>query len=351
MPLILSLVCSSCVSDPAHPADDDLVGDFSHGVLIVNEGLWRQDNSTLTYHDPATNRTVQDYFGKRNPGLRLGDTGNDIVVWNHRAYIVVSTSRTIEVLDLPSGTWAGRIRFPESAELRYMAIGDDSTGFVSTRDDELVQFDPLTFQAGRRISVGPAPEGVAVADGRVFVANSALGRLRQDEPLANTLSVIDPSGKEPTRQLSVGNNPWTIHFMPGTDRLYVLSRPLYPDSVGALVEIDPKNIREIRRWTIINPNPMEMAFDNSNNIAYVLGSQGVMKIILAEGASNPEIFIRSAPHDVGGFFDIGVSPQGAIYVSDARQYTTPGNVLVFSPQGEMLGRFESGLNPGAFGFY
>ncbi len=349
--ILLVILVSGCVSDPGKSEQNDLTGDFSHGILIVNEGLWRQDNSTLTYHNPQTEKVVQDYFGKRNPGLRIGDTGNDIVVRNDRAYIVVSTSRTVEILDLPSGTSAGRVVFPGVGELRYMTIVDDTTAFVTTRDDDIIRFNPASQTVGEHMAVGPSPEGIAYAAGKIFVANSALGALRQEEPKANTVSVIDVSAGIEIAAPEFGHNPWTLHYHPSLGMVYLLSRPLYPDSVGALVEIDPVTVTETRRWEIINSGPAEMAFNNSERIAYVLGSEGVLKIDLNKSRDIPALIASARSNNTRAFFDIGISPAGDIYVSDARLYTTPGSVLVFTPEGRFIRRFQSGLNPGAFGFY
>ena len=99
---LIGIIVSGCVSDPVvsglPPSSDDSV----HGVFVVNEGLRRQDNSTLTFYDPNENVAVQDYFAVKNPGLRLGDTGNDILIDGDKAYVTMTESHNIEVMALPS---------------------------------------------------------------------------------------------------------------------------------------------------------------------------------------------------------------------------------------------------------
>ena len=98
LPCFMALLVGGCIADPVSGPLPDTVNAV-RGVLVVNEGLWRQDNSTLTFYDPATRTAVQDYFAVRNPGLRIGDTGNDIVVAGSRAYITMTESQNIEVFD------------------------------------------------------------------------------------------------------------------------------------------------------------------------------------------------------------------------------------------------------------
>lgn len=345
------LLLSGCVADPEGGEPDPLTGDFSHGVLIVNEGLWRQDNSTLTYHNPTTGKTENNYFARRNPGLRIGDTGNDLVIWKNHAFIVASTSRTIEVLNLPSGVSAGRIYFPNNAELRMMTIADDSSAWVTTYDDRIVEFNPTTLQpTGRSFPVGPAPEGIAWAHGRLFVANSSQGRLRATEPKSWSVSVINPSTGTEESSLQFGPNPWAIHYLPLTDRIYLLTRPLYPDSVGGLIEINPTDLNSERRWQFINSGPMEIAFDDARGVAYLLVNSGVARLPLWGNIDSATTILPRSVFS-GNPFDLGVSPDGKIYVADVRQFTTTAEIVVADTTGAVVSRFIGGLNPGAFGFY
>ncbi|MCC7438409.1 MAG: hypothetical protein IT211_07905 [Armatimonadetes bacterium] len=349
--ILLGWLLVSCVADPEAGENDPLVGDFSHGVLVLNEGLWRQDNSTLTYHNPTTGATENNYFTRRNPGLRIGDTGNDLVIWKNRAFIVASTSRTIEVMELPSGKSAGRIRFPESAELRMMAVANDSLAWVTTYDDRVVEFNPTTLQrTGRSFPVGPAPEGIAWAHGRLFVANSSQGRLRATEPKSWSVSVLNPATGGEEAALQFGSNPWSLHYLPATSRIYLLTRPLYPDSVGGLVEINPTTLAEERRWEVINPGPMEVAFDDARGVAYLLSGGGVVRLPLRQNSGPAAIII---PRSVfrGSPFDLGFSPDGKVYVADVQQFTTSAEIVVADTSGVIVSRFAGGLNPGAFGFY
>ena len=68
------------------------------GWLVLNEGLFQQNNSTLSYYNTSNQSvTQQTFFNVNNRGL--GDTGNDMVRYGSKIYIAVNVSGTIEVID------------------------------------------------------------------------------------------------------------------------------------------------------------------------------------------------------------------------------------------------------------
>jgi DNA-binding beta-propeller fold protein YncE len=350
--LAILAAAAGCVEDPPVTPPGDINGDSLRGVLVVNEGLQGQDNSTLTFHDPATGETVQDFFARRNPGLRLGDTGNDIDIRNDRAYIVVSRSQNIEVLELPSGRSLGRIRIG-GGDPRKLAIVDDSTGFVTLFSDEVVRVDLRRFTVGARAPVGPAPEGLAAIAGRVFVANSGMGFLRQREPKAGTVSVLDARTGGETALLHPGPNPQSL--LADTARGLVLVQYGMPDadSLGGVVAYDALTLAEVRRWSVRGAGVAgEMALDAERGLLYVVDGEGSLVRIAVSSPAGPQRFLLQSPPSRLGFYGVGVSPtDGAIYASYVTSYVLPGAVIVYERDGRLRGRFDAGLNPSSFGFF
>lgn len=337
-----------CVSDPQLPVDGGRIDSTAAGVLVVNEGVWFQDNSTLTFHDPETGTTVQDFFRARNPGMRLGDLGNSIHIAAGRAYIPVTTSQTVEMLELPSGRSAGRLSLPPRSDPRQVVVVDSVTAFVSClNDDSAIRFDPSTAAITGRVAVGPAPEGLCHAAGRIFVANSGYGVLRQSEPGASTLSVIDIDLGQEIDRLPVGTNPRDLLASARTGRIYVLYG--LPGEPGGVAEVDPVALRVERQWPI--DNTLEMALDDPAGAIYVIGADdGVWQIDLNDPAGGPLLLLASAGLADAGFYSVGTdTARGEIYIGFSSGFTTPGEVLVLGRDGAVRRRFPAGLNPGSFG--
>lgn len=348
----IAMTIMGCVADPSltPPASIDTVS--LRGVLVVNEGLRFQDNSTLTLYDPKSRSAVQDFFARQNPGMRIGDTGNGIVVWKGRAYVVVTTSQNIEVIDLPSGKSVGRIRIGHG-DPRKLAIVDDSTAYVTLLSDEVVRVDPQSFVVGPRTSVGPAPEGIAAIGGQLFVANSGYGFLRRNEPKAATVSVIDARSGTETAVLVPGPNPVAVHADTVRGRVYVLYGMPHADSTGGVVAFDASTLEEVARWSIPGAGVAgEMALDSRLGRLYVVDGGGDLSRIDVASVAPAERFVAGGPPSRLGYYGIGVSPvDGTIYASYVTNYSLPGLVVVIDQDGRVRDRFDAGLNPSSFGFY
>lgn len=345
--LIALLAVAGCIPDPVvpEPASPDL--HIASGALIINEGIWRQDNATLTAYDPAAGTAVQDYFPLKNPGRRLGDIANSVTVYGGRAYIAVSTSLNIEVVDPVSGISAGRIHLSAGNEPRHIAFADTRHGYVTTLLDSVFEFDPVSLAVLRGFPAGPAPEGAAAAHGRLFVANSGFGYYRQEEPKAGTLGVYDLASGREEHLIPVGPNPRTLRYLPLNDRLYVVYGLAL--SGGGVLELDPVSLQPLRRWQIMDPRGMTL--DERGGIAYVVGPEGVTRIDLLADAPASETFVPAAEWPGTIFHSAGVAPDGALYIGAVRSYTTPGEVLIFNRDGSRRTRFPTGLNPKDYAFF
>lgn len=342
--LIVATLVASCVADPLPPSTPD-VGGAVTGVLVVNEGVWRQDNATLTLYDPATGIATQDYFALRNPGLRLGDVANSIAVREGRAYVAVSTSRTVEVFDCDSGVSLGRVRLPAGNEPRQIAFAGTSA-FVSCFGDSVAQFDVRTLNLVRTFAAGPAPEGIAVFGGRLFVAISGYGFYRQHEPMAGTVQVFDVVGGGRIGAIEIGPNPRPMIADTARGLLYVLYG--LPDSLGGIAEIDARAMMVVRRWPL--ENTREMALDLRGRIAYATTGQGVMRIDLNDTLTAATVLVAGSQWPGRIFYSLAAAPSGALYLATLTSYTLPGEVLVFEA-GTLTRRFPCGVNPGDIGFY
>src|SRR5690348_15038355 len=92
----LSLILVSCHKDKNNPAPAAVSA--TNGIYILNQGLFNDNNSTLSYYDYTSKQVNSDVFTSVN-ARGLGDTGNDIEIYGSKMYIVVNVSSTIEIVD------------------------------------------------------------------------------------------------------------------------------------------------------------------------------------------------------------------------------------------------------------
>lgn len=348
--IILPLILAACVSDPITPVIPPVVTPGTNGVLIINEGVWGQDNGTLTLYNPTTKQAAAgDYFTAANPTLRLGDVANSITTWNGRGYIAVTGSRTVEMIEMKSGLWRGRLRLANVNQPRLVVIIDSSTACVTTLADSVIVFNPLTMERIRSFPTGPAPEGIAFAAGKIFVANSGFGTLRQNEPRAGTLSVFDPDDGRETASITTGPNPRIVRYLASVGHLFVGYG--LADSLGGLLEIDPLTATILHRWEL--PNLLDVAFDERLGRAYALAGNNVVRVDIKNSGSLPETILRSETWPGSIFYSIGVSPaSGDICIGKTEGYSPkPAEVVVADGDGRVKLRFACGIYPGDVGFY
>lgn len=77
-------------------------------IIVLNEGSWGGNNAGVSRVNASTATASVNYFEDAN-GRGLGDVAQDIIIANGKAYITVSFSNSIEVMDVATGK---STRFP-----------------------------------------------------------------------------------------------------------------------------------------------------------------------------------------------------------------------------------------------
>lgn len=345
----LSLVLS-CVPTPTQP-DNPTVVLVPDGTYVVCEGLWRQNNATVSYINPA-GVVIRDAVSAVNPGLQLGDTASDILVENDTMWVVVNTSKSIEKFQMSTGKWLGRQYRTDNREPYRICRLNDSIAIVSNLyDDSISELNLRTMQERiQRITVGPAPEGVAVLENRVFVANSGLGDYRSSEPDAGTMYVLNNIDYTRISVVKGLPNIASIRTDATTNRVWASYRNLTSlrDSLGGVVCLHPISLQIIGHWRFASPR--SIVLDPANGNLYVLHTNGISRINRTTTEIEHIVEYQSGNgNDVWYSLDYNSKTQ-ELWVGNARSYVTDGQAIVFSTTGKEVARYDVGLNPTAFGF-
>ena len=101
---------AGCIRQPSAPVYNQTLAPATNGAYILCEGIWGSDNSSLDRYDFYSKSITNNFYNLANPGLRLGDLAEDIVIWKSTAFITVTTAKTIEVIDVFTGKSKGRIK-------------------------------------------------------------------------------------------------------------------------------------------------------------------------------------------------------------------------------------------------
>jgi hypothetical protein len=349
--ILIVVVLQGCIQEPTEPGKDDKVFERASSVFILCEGNWGMDNSVLMKYDIESENAVQDFFAVANPGLKLGDIANDIVLHDSTALIAVTTARTVEVINATTGKSSGRIIFDRESAPRRIAIINDSLAAVTDlyrHSIAIINYRSLLIVADK-ISVGPAPEGIAYYDGLLFVVNSGYGDYLADRPKAGTVSLVSVESLSEVGNFVVGPNPIEILIDKTRNKFYVSYKnlPSRKDSLGGIVEYSLLNMAELRR---VRTDVRSMVLTRSGDSLVFATKRGVEFINLKEDFKPDLLIQNNTPSDI--WYSVACDAVGTIWVGNAKNHMIKGDVLVYAiDKQNPIKKIPAGCNPGKILFF
>lgn len=341
---ILLTVLFACKKDKP---DEVVVTELKNGMLVLCEGLFQQNNASLSWVNTLTDEVNTDFFTVQNNRM-MGDTGNDMKLYGGKIYIVVNNSNTIEVLSKSNGKSIKQISMVDGVvgkQPRSIAFYG-SNAYITCYDGFVDVLDTASLTITQRIQVGANPEGLAISNGKLFVANS--GGL--NSIVDSTVSVIDLATYSEITKITVGKNPGSVKLDAQGD-VYVIARGNYGTIPSRMVKLN----------TVSNSVDQTFSFDASGMermnhyflISFYNYSTETSEIRLfntqTESIENNS-FINTST--ITTLYGIQYNPQNdKIYCLDAMNYTNTGYVRQYSASGVFEKSYHVGLNPNKILFY
>jgi YVTN family beta-propeller protein len=318
------------------------------GLYILSEGI-NQAKTTLTYYNLATNTPTTDFYAITN-GSGLGDTGNDMIVYGSKMYIVVHISSVVQVVDAATVKSIQRIEFKTGTgaprQPRY-AVGYKNKVLVSSYDGTVAVIDTTSLTVEKFITVGKNPEQMAISGDKLVVSNSGgLSYPRVD----STVSVIDLNSFTEIRKVTVGANPGSV-VADDAGNVYVSCRGIL-NSTYTMDSIKPKLVKmSVASYAITKSADTtvgKMKF--YNGAIYATGGYGLSKVRVLNtidfGQKSPSFVTDGTAITTPYGIDIDAET-GDVYVTDAKDYVSSGQVFCFDKDGKRKYSFSvtPGVNP------
>ena len=225
-------VMTSCSDDNDGP--ETYLQVYSTGAYVVNSGNMSSNiESSLTAIDYASSTATQNVFKTAN-GRSLGNIANDGIVYGDKIYLAVDQSNTIWVIDKNTKQSIKQIKTTEllgnaeGVEPRHISA-DGGKVYFTTYGGYVAAVDTTSFALQKKWQVGSYPEGLVIAHGNIYVANSNYGKG------GGNISCINLSNDNvETKNIEGVNNPTSIYYAAGL--LYVLDNQYYDASWNAYGE-------------------------------------------------------------------------------------------------------------------
>lgn len=349
-------------------------------IILLNEGNWQTDNGRMTYFENG--RIVSNEWFREINGIKLGDTPNDIIQINDDLIaIAINWSNIVQFITPEGKAVAATEDVPNNRKLasdgRYVYIS--SYGHECKVGDRFETFtrgyvakiDITDFKVVDAVEVGWEPEGIALYDGKLFVANTGGYAFNENHDYETTVSVIDAATMKIVRTVDTGiinlygkmsqsgrylciNSPGDYYDIPACCMVFDCRAALdgRPDnecftrldyaSTYSTVTTDGKFFAVGSRFSYYT---MEYTFNYITiDPALVMasgGSAGVEESM--PGTMMNDIKKMTQP------YGIYVNPYtGYMYATDAGEFVAGGALYQWDPQGHLVGTWGVYINPAHF---
>ena len=366
--LILLASLSACRTiEPVTPSEPTSVGSEDAGDIagffLLNEGNMGSNKCTLDYYDYASGIYRKNIYAERNPGVvqELGDVGNDMGIYGNKLWAVVNCSNLVEVMDASTARHISQISIPNC---RYLAF-KDGYAYVSSyagpveidpnyRLGYVARIDTTTLQVKDTCVVGYQPEEMVIVGDKLYVANSGGYRVPDYD---HTVSVIDLSTFKEIKKIDVAPNLHRLE-LDAYGYLWVSSRGDYYDIPPMTYIIDTRFDEVVECMELLAATDMTLCGDSlyvySNAWSYITQTSDVNYAIV--NVKTRQVVTRRFITDgtdaqFQNPYGIAVNPNTReIFVTDARDYITPGKVYCYSPEGRLKWSANTGDIPSRFVF-
>ncbi|MGY3212742.1 YncE family protein [Mucilaginibacter sp. HD30] len=316
----------------------------TQGVYVLNQGNFTNTNSTLTYYDYLAKTTSPDIYQSAN-GKKIGDTGNDVGIYGSKMYLVMNGSNLVTVANAKTAVLTKQITI---ASPRFVVFYDKSA-FVTSYNGTVSVIDTATLAITKTITVGRAPEQMAISNGKLYVANS--GGL--DYPnFDKTVSVIDLNTLTETKKITVTDNPISL-AADAYNNVYVLSLGNY---AATSPSVDPGLTIINTSTDVVKSKPAVSVGYNIPIIVqgdYVYFPTADNKITMFNAktqAFEKANFITDGTVITNPFAIAFDNLTKNIFVADAKDYKSNGTLTAFDATGKKVYTVTTGINPGKIAF-
>jgi DNA-binding beta-propeller fold protein YncE len=367
--IVVFLLIFACRKDPEiFPPEVEHPGEPEHTAVrrfyLLNEGNMGSNKCTLDYYDCDSGAYHRNIYANANPNVpkELGDVGNDLAIYGSKLYAVISCSNKIEVMDAATAKRIGQINIPNCRNITFyngFAYVTSYAGPVEINPEYqqvgfVAQIDTASLQIVNKCLVGMQPDGLAIANGKIFVANSG-GYLTPN--YENTVSVIDVASFKELQRIKVALN---LHRVCADKHgnIWVNTRGDYSHTSSKLYCIN-SNTEQLTDSVNIAVSNFHLDEDHlyiigvawnqetmNNEVSYskvdVVSKQMISRNFISDGTG---AMIKTP-------YGITVHPfTKDIYITDAKNYVNPGALYCYDKDGKQKWNVRTGDIPAHFAFY
>lgn len=354
--VLIATGMAACSNDdePKWDDTDSKVELPAQRMFVLNQGIWNSNNATLSLINPdIPSQSIDDIFQLQN-GVRLGDTGQQVVEEDGEMFVAMATSNYLLKLN-SAAVEEGRLSFVNDPDLtagiRYIAA-EDGYVFATFYGGYLLKINARTMTIDKKVKTPAANlEGIAIADDKIYVSDayemvygqgSGSGYVYHDQVL-----VYSARDLSQLATVTVGVNPNKI--VEEDDRLFVMCLGNYADKGYTAYMIDADNGNKV---TLIGDSTEVATYDDKaffvNSITDWLTyttTNTFFSYDIKTGRTDNSSFLKGAPAELSSatISMVSINPDnGDIFIGVSYYASSNGDLYRFDRLGNYLGKLSSG---------
>lgn len=346
--LMFGLSCTKSKPENDNNILDTAVLSASNRIVIVNEGQFMQNNSSLSVYDPLSHKVVNNAFSAVN-NVPLGDVANSASIFDRSIYIVINNSGKIYVADSKTLVHQTTITGLDSPrEILFVSPTKAYVSDLSARGLHIIDLQTNTVSGfistdnGNKQFQQHCVETMLLSGKWVYACSWSYG---------DAVLVIDPLSDKLVDSIILPKQPNSI-VADRDGKLWVLSDGGYEGSpfgydAPALTRIDPvtRQVESVFRMAH-GTGASQLGINRSGDTLFFLNN-GVVKMSVYDR----EIPQRQLITNTKRWYSLAVSPDAdELYCADAIDYAQYGVVYRYSTGGAVIDSFYAGVNPGFYCF-
>ncbi|MBQ9187082.1 MAG: hypothetical protein IJ144_04560 [Prevotella sp.] len=354
-------------------------------LIVVNEGLWQTDNGRLSYFENGS--VVSNQWFRDKNGSKLGDTPNDIIQVNDNLIaIALNWSNIVQFIRPDGKAEAATEDIPNNRKLcsdgRYVYVTSyghecgTTTGTKYFERGYVAKIDITTFKVVAATEVGYEPEGIALYDGHLFIANTGGYALQESHDFETTVSIVNAESMQVVGAVDLHQVNLYGKLSQHGRYLLINSSGDYYETPAACFVFDCR--KALQHVTTGTPAAADCFLRIEKAATYNCTTRDGKFLVVGSGFSylsgeyevnyltiDPETAMASGgkqgitaalPGDLQKDYDqmsqpygIYVNPYtGYLYGTDAGSFEGAGYLYQWSPDGRQLGKYKVYVNPGHF---
>lgn len=329
---------TACADDDSTSVDMDQ-NTYENGIFVLNEGSMGNDNAEVTFYKNGT--TTANLFSKSNPSLNLGNVASSLLIEGNEAYIVVNLSNKIEVVNaktfISKGTITSNLNNPRYLAADQQNIYVTNWGDASNPNDDFIAvFKKSDLSFVKKIDVVEGPDQILVENNQLVVAHSG------GWSNGNSVSIYNLTSNA-LKNIVVGDVPNAMVEENGN--VYVLCSGVTwggTPSAGKLVQLNLSNHQITKTINFEAGQNPRFLIEENDQLYYTLNN-GIYRVApQATTLPTTPLFTSNAAY-IYAFNSIN----NTLYIGDARDFASNGEVQYYNLAGTKLGSFSTGIGPNA----